>query len=322
MAFKNINDIPPGHVTNSLFQSRMIRSNKNVLIATIGKTGSGKSWMNMSMCEMWYNYKFKRPYPEKNICFDIDQVIRLLASDTLERGEILILEEGGVNMGNMDFQTKIAKSFNYILQSFRSLNVGLVVNLPFFTMLNKQTRMLMHLLLETQEIDQKRKMVVVKPLLLDYNQRYGSEYTHYPKILVDGTYEKMHRLTFPKPSDALIEAYERRKKAFVLGTIESAQGLKKNSLNITELQAVCYYLRRIKEMEMRQIADMLKIKHQTVSKHYHTAMNHGLNEQNITDFKAFYRKYEDLKPFSQDPAQTSINYSAYSNKKNETAVAL
>ena len=55
----------------------------------------------------------------------------------LRKGELLIFEEAGANMGSLDFQNKVSKVFSYVLQSFRSLNIGILFNLPVEGSLSK-----------------------------------------------------------------------------------------------------------------------------------------------------------------------------------------
>lgn len=282
--FKSVSDIPIGYVTNSMFNRRMIIQNKNVLGVTIGKTGSGKSYMNLSMLSLWYQFRFGEPFPAKNICFSVDEVTALLLSGNLRRGEIIILEEGGVNMGNLDFQNKLSKTFNYILQSFRSMNIGLVVNLPAYSMLNSQTRLLLHVLFETVEIDKTRNECLVKCLLLDGNPRTGKEYTHYPKVLVDGTFEKIQRLSFPLPPKDLREAYEKRKDAFVRSTIEKASSTQKESKNVTELQARSYFLKIIKNLSFHEVGQLMGISHRAASEYYKQAVKLGVNENTMKNY--------------------------------------
>lgn len=294
MPFKSVKDIPRGYVFNSMFYRRMYQQNKNILMAVIGKTGSGKSWACLSICESWYKFKWGIEYNPKNVCFTIDDLIQRLQNGNLRQGEILILEEAGVNVGNLDFQNKISKAFNYILQSFRSLNVGLIVNLPYFSMLNRQTRMLMHMMVETKEIDRKNKTCIIKPLLLDYNQRSGDEYHHYPKVLVDGLYAKIHQVTYDRPSDKLVNEYEIRKKAFVMGTIDNAGTESMMRNKITEPEAQAYYLKYICNLTYSEISEIMRCPPANTSKYITRALKKGISEENIKNYEFLYRKYTNL----------------------------
>lgn len=213
-------DLTSGVVLTSIFYRRLFHYNQNILCAITGKTGSGKSYASLSICENYYKTKLNREYPIDNVCFSINEVLDRLSSGELKRGDILILEEGGVNLGALDFQQKIVKTFNYILQSFRSMNVGLIINLPMFTNLNKTTRNLMHFLIRTMGIDKANKMVRLSPLWLQYNQDTGKLYRHRPVIAIDGFFEKVDIILYPLPSDKLRAEYEAKKKVFLDKLVE------------------------------------------------------------------------------------------------------
>jgi len=292
MEFKTLGEVPDGYVLNNLFYARMIKDNRNVLAATVGKTGSGKSWFNLAVMESWYERKFNFPFPIQNVCFSVDDVVRRLRRDDLKRGEFLILEEGGVNMGSLDFQTKIAKTFNYILQSFRSLNLGLMINLPYFSMLNKNTRMLMHLLFETVSIDRVTNRIMVKPFILQADQRSGKVYTHAPKVLVNGSYEKLERETYPRPSQALVEAYEARKKAFVMRTIDDASEAHQKKILFTESQAQAYYLKKVKRLKNAEVGRWMGIDARTAANLCYTAEMKGITREILSDYTHVTKEFE------------------------------
>jgi hypothetical protein len=305
MEYLEPSEMPKGMVLNNIFHNRMIRKNKNILAAIIGKTGSGKSWFCMSVCESWYEKRFKEPFPIDNICFTIEELMQRILRGNLPRGSILVLEEGGVNVGSLDFQTKIAKTFNYVLQSFRSLNVGLLVNLPYFSMLNKQTRMLMHLLLETVNVDSSTKIVTIKPLLIDVNQTTGKEYFHYPKVNVSGGLERIERLQYEKPSDALIELYEAKKRAFVLDTVQGAIDANSNKDKPTELQVRAYYLRKVKGLNNSIAAEVLGVQPSNISRAYERSLERGVSAELLPKFKDFYRDLEEIDYNALKPQPTT-----------------
>jgi hypothetical protein len=176
---------------------------------------SGKSYTSLRIAELWYKEYFKEDFPEMNICFSIDELLMRLHNKNLRRGELLIFEEAGTSAGSLDFQARTTKIFNYILQSFRSLNIGLLVNLPYFSMLNKQSRQLMHILMETESIDRKNKQCILKCFFLQTNQDTGKIYKHFPRVVIDGEMIPIERFGFTLPSQKLQDAYEIKKEKFV-----------------------------------------------------------------------------------------------------------
>lgn len=222
---KEWDNLKEGDILNGII-SRRFSSNQNILLGVIGKTGSGKSWSCLKICELWYKEKFKKPFPVDNCCFSIEQLMERLVNGKLQRGELLIIEEGGVNLGSLDFQNKLQKAFTYVLQSFRSMNIGILINLPYFSMLNKNVRLLMHILLKTIEI--KNNKAVLKIHHLQYNQQTGKLYNHRPQIMIDGCYEPVDFITYSPASKELIDSYEERKHKFVKSLAVSVLEAAKN----------------------------------------------------------------------------------------------
>ena len=133
---------------------------------------------------------------------------------------MFILEEAGANFGNLDFQNKLSKMFTYILQSFRSMNLIVIMNLPVLTMLNKSARQLLHGHFITCGIDYQTKQTKLKPFFHQLNQSTGKSYWKFPRMRVNDKVITLQRLKFNKPSDRLIELYETNKQKFVFDLTE------------------------------------------------------------------------------------------------------
>jgi hypothetical protein len=58
--------IPEGLVLNKWFASRF-NANKNVLACVVGGTGTSKSYSTIRIAELWYQFKFKKQFPDENI---------------------------------------------------------------------------------------------------------------------------------------------------------------------------------------------------------------------------------------------------------------
>ena len=78
-----------GVLFNRWLYSRLIKANKNVLCATTGPTGSGKSYQDLRRAELWYKFHFKKKFPQDHICFSVAEVMVLLNSKTLKKGDII-----------------------------------------------------------------------------------------------------------------------------------------------------------------------------------------------------------------------------------------
>lgn len=239
-----------GEIFLKWLHSKLIVHNKNVLGAELGATGSGKSYRDLRKAELWYEYHFHEKFPVENICFGINSIMKLLAGGKLRKGELIIFEEAGVNLGSLDFQNEISKMMTYTLQSFRSMNIGILFNLPFLSMLNKSARMLLHYSFESAGINFEKGINTCKPFFHQVNQGTGKIYKKYPIIRVGNSTRKIKRFSFSMPSQYLVDAYEKKKQDYLtsltkdfskrLDEIES----KKNGVKIkypTEQEFECYH---------------------------------------------------------------------------------
>lgn len=211
--------IKEGVLFNKYLYNRVFLSNKNVILTTTGPTGSGKSYVDLRVAELWYQYVFNKPFPIEHCCFSIDELMRLISKGKLIRGDLLILEEGGVNLGSLDFQNKISKIFTYVLQSFRSLNLILIINLPYVSMLNKSARMLTHANFTTAGIDKRTNTIKVKPKFHQVNEHTGKIYQKYMRANYDGVVRTFKRFVYGLPSKELADKYEEKKLNFVSGLV-------------------------------------------------------------------------------------------------------
>lgn len=213
--------IEEGKVICKWFEGRVIRKNKNVIAAVTGATGSGKSYTCLRIAELWYASHFKGEFPiDDNTCFSIGKTIRrlkyLLDSNTLRKGEIIIIEEAGVINNALDFQNKISKLFNFVLQSFRKFNIILLFNLPVLSMMNKNSRLLLHAHLIMQSIDEEKKIAKCKMYIHQLNQQSGKSYWKFLRIKRNGLVLPVKRFAFSIPNQKDREIYEKSKSEFLM----------------------------------------------------------------------------------------------------------
>jgi len=259
-----------GEIFLKWLESRLIRNNKNVLGAELGPTGSGKSYRDLRKAELWYEHYFNEKFPIDNICFGIEKLMNKLAKGNLRKGEILIFEEAGANLGSRDFATKINKMLNYVLQSFRSMNIGIFFNLPYLSMLDSQARHLLHYSFESAGIDYKEGLNECKPKFHQVNQDTGKIYKKYPIIKLNDSTRKVQRFAFFKPSQYLINAYEQKKEEYLKElTKKYAQEIEKlnnkgKKVRIPKEKELETYKMRKLDLTYKEIAERLNVSMKTV----------------------------------------------------------
>lgn len=210
------------------YMKNLIDSNRTFLCSVVAPVGKGKSWSCLRWGELWYSYYHGSKFPRENICFGAEQLLKRLNDESenkLKKGDLLILEEGGVNIGNKKFMSKINLAVNYVVQSFRSLNIILFINVPFVNFLDKSVRMLQTAIFEIEHVDKSKGQTYIKPYFIQVNQWSGKVYKKWLRLVDTRTHRKIKikRVCISKPSLEIVNLYEPLKKIFVKDTI--AEGL-------------------------------------------------------------------------------------------------
>lgn len=285
------NGLNEGDVLYKYHEARF-NSNRNFLGVVLGATGSAKSYSALRICEIDYKRRFNEPFPIENVTFSIGETMKRIKEikDSGRKGEIILPDDiGAAGYGSLEFQNKTSRMFSYILQSFRSLNIGLLMTLPVFTMLNNQGRQLIHYQLITQGIDYENKISKAKPLFHQLNQSSGKSYWKYPKISVNKIVKTIKRLNYSIPSRELREKYEQKKAKFLtdltstfleeLRIIEKEKIDKMSRINLSTRALEVFQLFNSGK-KVKEIAEIMGITTTGVYDHLKSIRNKGYQAKN------------------------------------------
>jgi hypothetical protein len=186
-----------------------IKKNKNFLGFVAGQTGSGKSWSSLSICEA-----LDKDFCIERVVFSGLELMNLINSGKLRRGSALCFEEVGVEMNSKNWASVTNKMLNYLVQTFRHQGFILIMNSPFMDFVDSATRKLFHAEMETIGIDFNAETCKLKPRLLQYNSRYQKFYYKRLKVITGKGIMPVDFWNVHKPSSALIDAYELKKKEY------------------------------------------------------------------------------------------------------------
>ena len=198
---------------------RRIKQNKNNLIAIIGKTGSGKTYTAMSICEMISKANGVH-FGIENVVFGPRPLMQLINSGTLKKGSSIIFDEPQISISAREWQSKANRVFNYLLSTFRHRNLNLFFCTPYEDLLDKSTRKLFHAKFETQKINFNNNTCRIKPKVLDYNSQKQKFYEKFLRVSykskgrIKYKTKKLRFWSIPKPSVELIKQYEEKKLNF------------------------------------------------------------------------------------------------------------
>lgn len=201
------------------FNYQTHKKNSNNLVSVVGKTGSGKTWSAISICEIMSKMDGV-PFTIDHIVFSLSELMKLINSGTLQKGSKIIFDEPQISIGAREFQSEANKVFNYLLSTFRHRNFSLFFCTPFETLLDKSTRKLFHVKIETAGVNIKDNTCKLIPLYLEHVDFREQPYKKrlvviYPKEKGSGFQtSRVDYWNVPKPSPELIEAYEKKKLEF------------------------------------------------------------------------------------------------------------
>jgi len=197
---------------------RTMRQNKNNLISLVGKTGSGKTYSAISICQIMSKMDGV-PFTIEHVVFSLRELMDLINSGKLKRGSKIVFDEPQVSISAREFQSEANKVFNYLLSTFRHRNLTLFFCTPYETLLDKNTRRLFHVRMETMSINVNNQTCRLKPRYIEYSDFKTEPYRKQLVIMFkdENGRGKSHKLFYwdvPKPSKELIEQYEKKKLDF------------------------------------------------------------------------------------------------------------
>ncbi len=291
------------------FVNRTMRKNNNNLVSVVGKTGSGKTWSAMSICEMMAK-KDGIPFTVEHIVFSLKELMLLINSGTLKRGSKIIFDEPQVSISAREFQSEANKVFNYLLTTFRHKNLSLFFCTPFETLLDKNTRRLFHVRIDTDGINLKNNTCRLRPRYIEYTDWKPEPYRKRLIVNFKGGSKAITSWDIQKPSPQLIKDYEQKKLDFTTNlnlnimdrmnkyeekgksmTTEHGEAVKKP---LTPKQEIVFSLHQ-DGLSVLEIAKKLGITQTTTYQHLESCRKKGY------DVKLYYNALEKA-PFKPNPA--------------------
>lgn len=182
----------------------MNKRNEHFVFALVGREGSGKSLTALRFAE-----ELDPNFGVENVIFDVVELLEILHNGDHRRGDVYVLDEAGVSMGNRTWQDRSQILANQALQLIRSHNIGLIFTLPALGDLDSQAAERLHGFYDIQN-KREGEWVQGKWKWIDVNRwsREAEQYQHYPvRSRPNGPDEEIRSVKFGPPSDELVSEY-------------------------------------------------------------------------------------------------------------------
>lgn len=199
-----------------LFVERIIKQLKqkdeNYFGIMCGAVGSGKSESCIRLAQM-----IKPDFPVKNIIFGVEEMFELITNEELEKGDVIVFEELGVNVGRLNYYSDLNNAIVNFLQYGRALNLALLMNAPDMDFADSRILKAsnQHNYFYTHGIDKRGKIAHVGVHNIHYNSILKKYYYPHPVIYEDRRMIVLDEIDFYKPDDSIIIPYKEKKMQFI-----------------------------------------------------------------------------------------------------------
>jgi len=197
---------------------RMNVDNEHFMGAVVGREGSGKSHSALKLART-----VDPAFTADDVFFDPQDLLEAFDSDAYGKGNVIILDEAGVGLGNRSWYDKEQILLNQTLQTVRDDNMGVLFTLPRLEELDSQTIGRLHAFVEMLETypDEGWALSKWKNISLSRDGR-GDDWKKYTKLRADGVKKRVTRFAIPAPPSELVAKYEERKESFKAELYEEA----------------------------------------------------------------------------------------------------
>jgi len=197
---------------------RMNVDNEHFMGAVVGREGSGKSHSAISLA-----HTVDPSFTADDVFFDPQDLLEAFDSDAYGPGNVIILDEAGVGLGNRSWYDKEQILLNQTLQTVRDDNMGVLFTLPRLEELDSQTIGRLHAFVEMLETYPDEGWALSKWKNIDLTRDgRGQDYKRYTRLRVGGVNKRITRFAVSAPPSDLVDAYERRKESFKEDLYEDA----------------------------------------------------------------------------------------------------
>lgn len=246
-----------------------VKANNSINAVVTGETGSGKSWATLSFARQYDpDWSLDRCY------FKMSEFLQDLSDNKFKPGEFIMVDEGGVDLSSLEWQSEINKAMAPVFQTMRHRNLILFVTVPYLSFITKNVRKLVQSEFEVLGHG-KNNLTKIMPRMVQYNGRLDKQYRKRLLVIKDGASAYCDFIDVPRPDNDLVKEYEKKKRDFTTDVFKrSAERLRVHEKNASGegRRMLTPYQQQIYDQfqggkSAQEIAAQFKVSMQTI---YHT----------------------------------------------------
>ncbi len=236
---------------------RLHERNKNFLVVLLGEPASGKSWAALRLAEL-IDPDFT---VRDNLTFNSEGFLDLVGGIP-RRGTALLWDEGGIGMSARLWQDRLVQAVGYVMQSFRFLNLVVLVTVPDPSWVDRIPRNLFHTWLEMKRVAEDERVSYTRPYNLQRNPRLGKTYSKHPVEQTATGPLKIRGFRIFRPTTRLVNAYERAKYDYFTAFYRRLRRFKED-LDQERLTILGRML-RVSALRVKDMATVLGVSERTI----------------------------------------------------------
>jgi len=216
---KGLGTSHPGRAALYRRWERMNVRDEHWMCCVVGEEGSGKSYTALKLAKM-----IDPSFDESQAFFNPANLLEVLEEDEYSRGDVYVVDEAGVGLGNRTWHDEEQIATNQALQLIRDHNIAVIFTLPRLSELDTQTKGRLQDVIEMRDKEDgefvRANWWTVDVDRLDFSS--GRDGTWMQKLEWRG--REVDYLDFTPPEYEFIEAYEEQKDEFQAEVYADARG--------------------------------------------------------------------------------------------------
>jgi len=188
---------------------RLNEKNEHFMGCIVGREGSGKSLTAVAIAAL-----VDPEFTADDVFFDPQDLLKAFDSEEYSTGNMILMDESGVGLGNRSWYDKEQILLNQTLQTVRDDNMGVIFTLPRLEELDSQTIGRLHAVIQMEGVvDEQFATAKWKNIELSRDGR-GNDYQKFPRYKINGATRRITEIGIARPPQDIEENYEQRKEAF------------------------------------------------------------------------------------------------------------